>query len=83
MPNGLNGLTPTEIFFGTKMENKALLYEKTWGRSAYVLDPKLQDGKKLPKLSPRTRKGKYLGKFPVHISSVGMIRNLTTGFISP
>ena len=31
LSNGLNGLTPIEIFTGTKMENKALRSEKTWG----------------------------------------------------
>ena len=38
---------------------------------------------KLPKWSPKTRKGQYLGKSPTRASSVGMIKNLTTGFISP
>ena len=48
-----------------------------------MLDPKLQDGKKLPKWDPRTRQGQYLGRSPKHASSVGLIRNLNTGFISP
>ena len=83
IPNKINGLTPSEIFTGTQMDNKNLRTEKTWGCPAYVLDPKLQDGKRLPKWSPRTRKGQYLGKSPLHASTVGIIRNLTTGFISP
>ena len=29
LPNGLNGHTPTEIFTGTKMDNKILRAEKT------------------------------------------------------
>ena len=53
------------------------------GVSSNVLDPKLQDGKKLPKWSPRTRRGQYLVKSPIHASSVGLIRNLITGCISP
>ena len=48
-----------------------------------MLDPKLQDGKKLPKWNPRTGQGQYLGKSLHYTSSVGMIRNLSTGFISP
>ena len=82
-PNRINGLTPSDIFTGTKMDNKNLRTEKTWGYPAYVLNPKLQDGKRLPKWSPRTRKGQYLGKSPLHASTIGIIRNLTTGFISP
>ena len=65
------------------MDNKNLRNGKTWGCPTYVLDPKLQDGKKLAKWSPRIRKGQYLGKSHTYASSVGMIRNLTTGFISP
>ena len=48
----------------------------------YVLDPKLQDGKKLPKWVPRARCGQFLGISPDHASSIGLIRNLTTGKIS-
>ena len=49
LPNAAHGLSPEEIFTGTTMNPKALRSEKTWGCPAYVLDPKLQDGKKLPK----------------------------------
>ena len=65
------------------MDPKALRSEKTWGCPAYVLDPKLQYGKKLPKWDPRTRQRQYLGRLLQHTSSVGLIRNLNTEFISP
>ena len=48
-----------------------------------MLDPKLQDGWKPLKWRPRTRQFQYLGKLPVHVSSVGLIRNLTASYISP
>ena len=82
MPNGVNGLTPSEIFTGTKMDNINLRIEKTWGCPTCDLGSKLQGGKKLPKWIPRTRKKRYLGKSPNPASSM-RIRNLTTGFISP
>ena len=53
------------------------------GCSVYVLDPRLQDEKKLLKWRPRTRKEQYLGMFPNNEISVGLTRNLNTGFISP
>ena len=53
------------------------------GCPVYVLDPKLQDGKKLPKWQARARRGQYLGTSPDHSSTVGLIHNLRTGFISP
>ena len=49
LPNAEYGLSLVEIFTGIKMDPKALRSEKTWGCPAHVLDPKLQDGKKLPK----------------------------------
>ena len=38
LPNSIHGLTPVEIYTGSKMDNKALCSEKTWGCPAYVLD---------------------------------------------
>jgi hypothetical protein len=49
----------------------------------YVLQPKLQDGKKLPKWVPRTRRGQYLGSSTNHASTIAQIRNLVTGHVSP
>jgi hypothetical protein len=49
----------------------------------YVLDPKLQDGKKLPRWNPRSKLGQFLGRSTLHASSIGLIRNLRTGAVSP
>ena len=54
-----------------------------WGSPVYVLDPKLQDGKKLPKWTPRARRGMNVGFLPLHTSTVTRVLNLETGFISP
>ena len=75
---------PVELFSGTKFDSYSHLRRlHVWGCPAYVLDPKLQDGKKLPKWKPRSRRGQYLGRSPTHASTVGMILNRTTGYISP
>ena len=83
LPNKFSPVAPLEIFTGSKLDSSILRNEKVWGCPAYVLDPKLQDGKKLPKWDPQTRQGQYLGKSSSHASSVGLIRNLRTGYISP
>ena len=84
MPRKESGLSPVEIFTGTKCANHdALLNAKVWGCPAYVLDPKLQDGKKLPKWKPRSRVGVYVGTSPNHASTVGRILSLNSGAISP
>jgi len=48
-----------------------------------VLDPLLQDGKKLPMWSPHSCLGCFLGYSPVHSSIVSLILNLHTDPISP
>ena len=49
----------------------------------YVLDPKIQDGKKLPRWEPKSRRGQFLGMSRRHASTIGLVRNLRTGSISP
>ena len=56
----LSVLSPLEIHTGAKLDKSVLRSEKVWGCPAYVLDPKLQDGKKLPKWDHHTRQGQYL-----------------------
>ncbi|MGH7955171.1 MAG: hypothetical protein ACREOZ_04345, partial [Gloeomargaritales cyanobacterium] len=54
-----------------------------WGCPSYVLDPTLQDGKKLPKWQPRSRQGMFVGVSPEHASTIGDILNLRTKSITP
>jgi hypothetical protein len=76
-------LAPMEILTKDIDCNVVLNQARTFGCPAYVLDPVLQDGKKLPKWKPRSRRGQFLGISPTHSSTIGLIRNLNTGFISP
>jgi len=78
LPNRDGGLSPMEIFSGSKSDYSAIKTAKTWGCPAYVLDPRLQDGKKIPKWDPRARRGQFVGISPRHASNIGMIRNLST-----
>ena len=47
-----------------------------------MLDPKVQDGNKLPRWVPKARRGQFVGRSRVHASNVGQIRNLKTGNIT-
>jgi hypothetical protein len=49
LPNGVTGLSPIKILTGTRSDHRDLLRTHVWGCPVYVLDPKLQDGKKIPK----------------------------------
>ena len=81
-PNRATHLAPLEIFTSTKSDHEHLRRAKVFGCPAYVLDPKLQDGSKLPKWSPRSRLGQFLGFSPKHSSTVGLIRHIATGYCS-
>jgi hypothetical protein len=54
-----------------------------WGCPVYVLDPKLQDGKKLPKWNPHSHHGQFWGISSEHLSTIGWILNLHTEHVSP
>lgn len=82
-PKQESGLAPIEIFTSTKSEYHYLLNAHPWGCPVYVLEPKLREGQKIPKWSPRSRRGQYMGASPRHASTVGLVRNLDTGRIGP
>lgn len=83
LPNKYTGLAPEEIFSGSRLNCTYLRRARVWGCPAYVLQPKLQDGRKIPKWEPRARLGQFVGVSPMHSSVVKLIRNVETDYISP
>ncbi len=53
------------------------------GCPVYVLDPKLQDGQKIPKLNQQLCLVPFLGFINVNSSLVANICHLSTGYVSP
>jgi hypothetical protein len=83
MPNCDTRLAPIEVFTSTKFQNyKHLERCHVWGSPVFVLDPALQDGKKIPKWNPRSRLGMYLSNSPVDSSTVARVLNLRMGYIT-
>jgi hypothetical protein len=83
-PNpALGGLTPEEIWSKSVASHSTLLHAHVWGCPAYVLNPRLTDGKKIPKWQPRSRRGMYVDRSSLHASLVGLILNLQSSNISP
>lgn len=77
-------LAPMELFSGATFDNfNHIQRARVWGCPVYVLDPKLQDGNKIPKWDPRSRRGMFVGVSQSHSSTVGRIMNLRTGNVSP
>jgi hypothetical protein len=56
---------------------------RVFGCPVYVLDPKLQDAKKIPKWNKRAYRGIFLGFSEQHHSTVALVLNPETGYISP
>ena len=83
VPNRITGLTPIELLTKTKADHRDLLRSHVWGCPTYVLDARLQDGKKIPKWNKRARIGQFLGYSDEHSSLVANVRHLTTGHVSP
>jgi hypothetical protein len=82
LPNE-KGIAPADIFTGSQTPRHKLRDMHVWGCPTYVLDPKLQQGNKLPRWQPRSRQGMFLGLSPKHSSDVPLVLNLQTGSISP
>ncbi|KAI2509575.1 hypothetical protein MHU86_4836 [Fragilaria crotonensis] len=82
-PHRSHGWAPIEIFCGSNIACQHLQRVRVWGCPSYVLSPTLQDGKKIPKWAPKARRGQFLGFSRNHSSTIGLVRNLQTGSISP
>jgi hypothetical protein len=72
------------LFSGVKLPSyDPLLRDHVFGCPVFLLDPRLQDGKKLPKWTPRSRRGQFLGYSPQNSTLVGRILNMSTGSVTP
>jgi GAG-pre-integrase domain len=61
MPNQKSGLSPIDLFSGTKWPSHKCRNLHVWGSPTYVLDSAMQDGKKLPRWTPRSRRAIFVG----------------------
>eukprot|EP00957_Ditylum_brightwellii_P080971 6158952-Ditylum_brightwellii.AAC.1 len=83
VPDIWSGLSIIDTFSGIINDQAHLLSVLVRGCPAYVLDLKLQDGKKFPKWSPQKRQGKFLGWSQSHALSVALVHNLCTDSTTP
>ena len=84
LPSQEHGLTPN-VIISQNLESSfnSLKQTHVWGCPTYLLEPKLQDSRKLPKRSPQAKHGQFLGFSPEHSTQIRLIRNLRTGSITP
>jgi hypothetical protein len=81
-PSGA-GWSPEELWNRTKFNSSPLLRAHVFGCPVYVLDPKLQDNKPIPKWDTKAKQGIFVGFSPDHSTSVPLIFNPRTQHISP
>ena len=60
IPNN-NNVCPLDVILKTIVPRQALKNLHVWGAPTYMLDPRLQDGHKIPKFEPRSHKELNLG----------------------
>ena len=83
LPQPWSGLSPIELFTQTKWPHHNLISNaKVWGCPVYTLDPMLQDGKWLPKWTPMSHLGMYMGSSPSYSETVTWSLGLETGYVS-
>ena len=77
-----SGFTLKEIFIGVKGDRNFKNFH-AFGSPAFVLDPIIQRGSKLPTWSPRSIPSVFIGKSHEYASNVSLVLNPDTNFISP
>ena len=78
-----NGLAPVELLSRTKVSFGKLQHAHVFGCPVYVLDPKMQNFSMMPKFTPRSRRGIFVGFSRRHSSTVPLVLNLQTLTITP
>ena len=73
---------PVNAFTGTKVSINTKHFFH-FGCPVYVLDSRMQAGKKIGKWEARKKIGVYLGQSAQHAQSVALVLSLTTGLVSP
>ena len=82
-PHMMSRLSPNKLWSYSNLSHSDLINAHPWGCHVCVLQPRLQDGVKLPNWDTQSRRGHYMGVSPLHASTVRLVRNLNTNYMSP
>ena len=75
------GFSPEELWTGTQSDHVSTNQLYIWGLPGYVIDPQLQNGKKILRWSRKFRQG-LLGLSPIYSTMAVIILNVDMGNIS-
>ncbi|KAI2504071.1 hypothetical protein MHU86_10353 [Fragilaria crotonensis] len=82
MPNQVSGLSPVDVFTKSRWQQHKFHDLHVWGCPVYVLDKSIADGKKL-RWKPRSTRCVNMGLSSKHASTVPIVLNPSTGYITP
>jgi hypothetical protein len=82
VPSIKEAISPIERFLQIQVSPR-IRHCHAFGCPVYVLDGKLQTGKRLPKWDDQLRIGLFLRWLPRHSRKVALVLNLATGHVSP
>ena len=82
LPND-HGIAPADFFTDTQIFRHKLKDVHVWGCLVYILDPTLQQWRKLLRWESIARHGIFLRFSTYHSSNVLLVLNISTGHISP
>ena len=83
VPNHSTGIAPVDVFTRTRWEQRRLHDLHVWGCPVYVLEKAIADGRKLPRWKPRSVRTINMGFSHKHASSVPLVLNPSSGYITP
>ena len=82
MPNQTTGIAPVDIFTKSRWQQHKFHDLHVWGCPVYVLDKTIADGRKLPRWKPRSTRCVNMGLSSKHASTVPIVLNPSTGYIT-
>ena len=83
MPNQTTRLSPSNIFTKSRWPQHKFHDLHVWGCPVFVLDKAMTDGQKLPHWKPRSTRCIHMGLSSQHASTVPIVLNPSTGYITP
>jgi hypothetical protein len=83
VPDLVSGLCPIDVFTKSRWEQRKYHDLHVWGCPIYVLEKAIADGKKLPRWKPRSVRCINMGLSKKHASTVPLVLNPESGYITP
>jgi hypothetical protein len=83
IPSPAVGISQVELLSRSSFAHQQLHNLHVWRSPTYMLNPTLQDGRKIPHWRPRSKREIFVRLSPVHANSVPLVLSCATLTISP